>query len=511
MKSLRVGLRLFLSVLALMCVPSHSLFAQTGTRSIRSWVHCDGKTDDAVGAATAFDAAKDGAFTLVVDCPVFMHIGIDIRRPIYIDNGTTVQFSGNGLFIVDNSDIPAFVIANSVKIRLQGWRIQFTGKLPVAENWTGYVDNGKFIQTREWPSGAFTGRSLSPWMAIHRGMTFRESGPWGGASNTGAIFYIVGSTKDLEVRDMKMFVAPNAKGSEYIPMAFSMTGYFNNNQKDLLKSTPMTADRFSVPSNLTFSDIDLDGYYMGWQGTMQNALIEHVRAHRYGDLQDDAGQESGGASKWFAPPHLFYLNYDPKNTGLENQNIRILDVIDYGIRTGVARDQGGSDNQSGYANSLKIGGINCVVDGYKSYRPDGFADVLTSNGLTIRNVEATYDSSFLNGVYPAIRFPGAPYRNVTLENITLIDKAPVPRETPIWGSAARENSGVVMRNIKVVLNGPVIVPGNPGPPRPGLKAAITPAPAAKPVANVCPTIAGSNNKLDMQYIVGGHVQQCHQQ
>ena len=513
MKSLSVELRLSLSVLTLMCLSPCFSFAQAGSRSIRNWVHCDGKSDDAVGAASAFAAAKDNAFTLVVDCPVFIHVGTDIRRPIYIDNGTTVQFTGDGLFKVDNADIPAFVIPNSVKVRLFGWRIQFVGKLPIAENWTGYYDNGTFVSTKEWPSGAFAGRALSPWMGVHRGMTFHEPGPWAGATNSSAIIYIVGSTKDLVVRNMKMFVAPDAKGSEYIPMAFSLTGYWNNNQQNILRATPMTPDRYSVPSDVTFSDIDLDGYYMGWQGSMRNGLIEHVRAHRYGDLQDDQGQHSGGDPKWFAPPHLFYLNYDPKNPGLENLNIRIVDVIDYGIRAGVARDLGGSDTQSGYANSLKIGGINCEVDGYKSYRPDGFMDVLTSNGLKISNVEATYDSSFLNGVYPAIRFPQAPYRNVAFENITIIDKASAPKQTPIWGSYSRDNSGVVMKNVKVVLNGPVIPPANPSSnvsPSNGLKAASTPAPAAKPI-NLCPPMTGSNNKLDLQYTVAGRVQQCHQE
>ncbi len=508
MKRLPVGSRLLFRVVALICIFPHFSFAQAGSRSIHGWVHCDGKTDDDAGVAAAFAAAKDGAFTLVVDCPVFIHVGIDIRRPIFIDNGTTVQFTSNGLFKVDNADIPAFVIPNSVKVRLLDWRVQYIGGLPIAKSWTGYYDNGTFIQGKGWPAGAFTDHQLTEWMSKNRGLRFGQPGPWGGLTDTSAVFYIVGSTKDMEVRGLRLFVAPDAKGSRFTPMAFALTGYWNSNQTTVfMKSTPMVAPQWAIPSNLTFSDIDLDGYYMGWQGSLQNSLIEHVRAHRYGDLQDDQGQNPGGVGKWFAPPHLFYLNYDPKQTGLENRNIRIMDVVDYGIRTGVARDRGGSDPGSGYANSLKFGGINCEVNGYKSYRPDGFMDVLTSDGLQVSNVEATYDSSFLNGLYPAIRFPQAPYRNVTFENITLTDKAPVPQQTPIWGSFARENSGVVMRNVRVVLNGPVIPPSNPGP---GLKAAATPAPGAKPV-NLCPPMAGSDNKLDIQYTVAGRVQQCHQQ
>src|SRR5580704_5314290 len=66
-------------------------------RSIRNWVVCDGRTDDAVGAATAFFAAKHHAFILLVYCPVFIHTGTDVARPIFVDSGTTVYFTRDGL------------------------------------------------------------------------------------------------------------------------------------------------------------------------------------------------------------------------------------------------------------------------------------------------------------------------------------------------------------------------------------------------------------------------------
>src|SRR5208282_627634 len=115
---------------------------------------------------------------------------------------------------------------------------------------------------------------------------------------------------------------------------------------------------------------------------VQDATFENITSHRYGDLQDANGGNVGGIGKWFAPPHLFYLNYvtdgDP---ALFNTNIQIRNVVDDGPRVGVARDKGGSDSISGYALSLKIGCIDCVVDTYSSSRPDGFLDVLPSNNL----------------------------------------------------------------------------------------------------------------------------------
>ena len=68
----------------------------------------------------------------------------------------------------------------------------------------------------------------------------------------------------------------------------------------------------------------------------------------------------------------------------------------------------GDDTISGYALSLKIGGLNVIVDGYSSPRPDGFIDVLTSHGLTISNVTTSYDPKFQNAVSPNGALPQSP-------------------------------------------------------------------------------------------------------
>jgi hypothetical protein len=136
--------------------------------------------------------------------------------------------------------------------------------------------------------------------------------------------------------------------------------------------------------------------------------------------------------------------------------------------------------------------IDSEVNGYKSYRPDGLLDLLTSTNLTISNVDATYDSSFLNNIYPAVRFPQAPYDHLTLENITLVDKAASTRQTPIWGTYNASNTQIT--NVKVTIN--------------QLAQAATNGPKA--YAGLCPPLKGSNNKMDIQYTVSGtkYVQKC---
>jgi hypothetical protein len=425
-------------------------------RSIRNWVTCDGLSDDTAGVAKAFAAAAHASFTLVVDCPVRLQIGMDISRSIFVDDDTAIEFTGAGKLTLDNVFIPAFVIANSHNITLTNWNVQYEAGLPVNMIVEGYSTGGKIVPGKQ-PSGAFSEERITPWLAAHRGIKFDASqghitSLWTGSTPMCAIFFITGDSSHLAITGAQVRVPASAGGERFVPVVFSLNPNFKSNQAITAK-TPITAQFVAVPHDLSFSGITLDGTYMGWVGTLQNAVFEDVRSYRYGDLQDAKGENPGGVGKWFAPPHLFYFTRyaATQDLALSNRNIRIHDVVDEGLRIGRARDAEG-EAPSGNALSLKIGCINCTVDSYKSARPDGFLDVLSSDGLTISNVQATYDSAFLNHVYSGWRFPQAPYNNVTFENISLTDKADATRQVPIshlsWGSI----QGIVMRNVQVELN-----------------------------------------------------------
>jgi hypothetical protein len=146
------------------------------------------------------------------------------------------------------------------------------------------------------------------------------------------------------------------------------------------------------------------------------------------------------------------LNYDTAaDPKLFNTNLTIKNVVDDGPRVGVARDKGGTDTVSGYALSLKIGCVSCTVDTYSSTRPDGLLDVLASDGLTISNVTATYDSSFINNLFPGWRFPTAPYKNVTFENIVFQDVAASSIRAPIGDAANDSDENIVFSNVHVSM------------------------------------------------------------
>ncbi|HWS66154.1 MAG TPA: hypothetical protein VN325_25620 [Steroidobacteraceae bacterium] len=472
---------------ALLTVAAQGLAAQgTARKSISAWVKCGGGGDEFVGVARAFEAARHSAFTLLVDCPVRIHIGTDIARTIFIDDRTSVEFSGEGRLIIDNVFHPAFVIANSSDIVLANWNLEYDASLPVDMKTGGYENAGKFVASdRNAPaSGAFSDLRLTEWLSRNRNIKFDKSqgsvSPiWVGPTNTSAVFFVTGDSGNVKVTGMRLHAPAGAGGERFVPVAFSLSANYKSNQR-VTSATPRTPQFVAVPHGLVFSDIDLDGYYMGWQGNAQNATFEKVRAHRYGDLQDANGENVGGVGKWFAPPHLFYFNYlitgDP---GLFNRNLRIHDVVDGGPRVGVARDKGGSDSGSGFDMTLKIGGINCSVDQYTSTRPDGFVDVLSSDGLTISNVNASYDSSFLNDQYSGWRFPQGPYKRVTFKNIVFKDMAASSLQQPITAANLASNEGIVFSNVRVEINHW----------------------AGK--GELLPVIVGTGNSVDLEYSITG--------
>jgi hypothetical protein len=425
-------------------------------KSISKWVSCTGTSDDTAGATLAFAAAKNGAFTLIVDCPVLIKVGMDISRTIFIDNGTTVEFTGPGKFTVDNVFIPAFAIANSSNVTLTNWNVEYTAGLPVNPNVGGYRNNGQFVPGAD-PGSAFNDLRITPWLTANRGIVFNRSqgsvnSRWADPTNTSAIFFVIGDTSNVNVSGMQVYVPASAGGDRFVPVVFALAQNYKSNQTVTVK-TPLTGQYIAVPHDLTFSNVVFDGTYMGWVGSVRDVIFENIQSHRYGDLQDAQGKNVGGVGKWFAPPHLFYLAYSVDgDPALFNSNIQIKGVVDDGPRVGTARDKGGSDTLSGYALSLKIGCVDCSVDTYSTNRPDGFLDVLPSNGLTISNVTATYDSAFLNNLFSGWRFPSSGYTNVTFENISLKDSASSSVALPIGPANQASNENLVFTNVQVGIN-----------------------------------------------------------
>jgi hypothetical protein len=451
----------FLATFAIGCLAAGAdarAAAPAARKSVKQWVHCDGRAIDNDGFVKALAAASHHAFTLLVDCPMRLHFGMEFEKTIYIDDGTAVQFTGQGKVTVDNVMVPAFVIANASDVDLLDWNVEYVAGLPIDGDVHGFTMHGKFTPSkgRVQPAGAFNNFSITPYLANNRHVKFDKSqgnvtAIWNGGILPMAVLMLTGDSARVNVTGMRMYVPKTAGIEGFIPLAFALCENFKSNQT-VTKQTPITAQYVAVPHEVVFSNIELDGTLMGWLGNLRDATFDNIRSHRYGDLEAADGSLSGGVGKWFAPPHLFYLNYtfdgDPE---LFNKHIKITNVVDDGPRVGSARDKGGGDSLSGYANSLKLGCVDCSVDHYKTNRLDGFMDVLTSDGLTVSNVDATYDSGFLNGVFPGWRFPSPSYKNLTFRNIVLTDVADTARQGPMSNLTSASNENISLSNVTLRL------------------------------------------------------------
>ncbi len=428
--------------------------------SIRNWAVCDGETDDLANFNVAVSQAKYGAFQLLIDCPLYLKIGMDIAKPIFIDNNTSIIFSNQGLIKVDNVFVPAFIIANSSNINLTGWNIEYIGKMPITNQTGGYYYNGTWVPFSGTapPANAVNNVTITNWLKENRGLKFDKGyfSFWTGILDPSAIFYIKGDSSNIVLKNFHVFVESSTTPDKFIPIVFSLLpGYTNGTE---VKGQPIMKPYLNVPHAITFDNISLDGFYMGWHGSTQQATFNNIFAYRYSILQDEIGENLGGVNKWFPPPHLFYLNHQNTwDSSLYNDQISLTNVMDYGVRLGKAEDKRNESNIAGNACSLKIQANNSVVNNYHSSRPDGFLDLVSSANMRISNVEAIYDSQFLDNLFPIIRFPciGSPYtgyQNITFENINLTDMASFTFQPPITGNIDSLNNTIIFNNTTIKMN-----------------------------------------------------------
>ena len=75
---------------------------------------------------------------------------------------------------------------------------------------------------------------------------------------------------------------------------------------------------------------------------------------------------------------------------------------------------------------------------------------MNSKNLRLTNITASYDSSFLNGVFPGIRWPASTYDGVTIEHLTLEDTAANAVKQPMTNQNGPNNT-VRLSDVKFIL------------------------------------------------------------
>ena len=467
---------------------------------------CDGTTPDNAALNKGLVAAKANAFPLIIDCPLAIHIGSDYTQPIFLYNDTTVAFSGAGKVIVDNVFVPAFVFAGVTAVTLINWDVEYN--IPASLPIDG-IPSITIAGTTSQVAGAFINTTLTNWLQANMGINFNDTAQnrkynssGSGGVNCAAVFYFTGGASHVTIDGLTLAVPTTATADRFIPFGFAFIENYKVDQNITTATKtfddPAASANFDVPHNLVFHNITLDGMLMGFQGNLYNSSFDTITELRYGDLQDASDSAtnvggyspSGSSTHWFPPPHLFYLDYttppdsNPNYSGdplLYNRGISISNVADAlpaGSRKGIARNGGGN------ADSLKIGCVTpsgatpCTVSNYRSNRPDGFMDVLLTDGVTLSNITAQFDSSFTYNEYnAAIRWdvsgnphystspqPTYYFENMTFINVTLSD-SPQSSTTvdPIGnfrntGATGVENSNMTFTN--VVVNVPHWTNGN---------------------------------------------------
>jgi hypothetical protein len=434
---------------------------------------CDGNTanpsDDSAVVAKAIAGAAKNAYTLIVDCAANLDIGVSVDKSIFINNGTTVNFTSTGKFLVNNLFTPAFVIANSSNITLNNWNVVYTATwksgvgyrttnygMPVTFNTGGYYLGGTWYAqapngTNQNGSGTFNDEVYSDYLSANKGIKFEgctKNGGchalWPGSICESAVFFLSGDTSNVTFNNISLtaasVIAANANKktpdvTRFIPFGFMFaTGYRSN--QTLNSSTPsFTAANahlyYATPTKIAFNGVTLDGYMMGFQGAISDSTFSNITAKNYSDLQDSNGNNVGGYNNTMPPPHLVYFDNmaGVVDSELVNQNLAfttVKDGFDPSAQNPVSLRRGKARLTGGYSDAFKIQCVSCSIDSYTSYRKDGFMTLMGNTDLKVSNVLQHYDSGYTNnyGLAPVAWhvFRGTgPIANLTFSNVSLID------------------------------------------------------------------------------------------
>lgn len=371
---------------------------------------------------------------LIVDQPCFIDIQSDWTKPVFLKSGLKMKCRGAGKLIVNQSFVPAILIVNQKNIKLHDLEVQYTGQMPaVFPGWT-VSDN-------------FTNITLKNWLVTNCGVTFTSRNPLNGESGTAGIapvMKVLGETSDVEILRLHLFVAEGTLPSRFMPCAMTFGVEWKSN-KSIGAGTVRDTNSVAQPTRIRVSRLVIDGAYHSIHGSLSDSDFEDVQGFRYGDLQDDGGGNLGGSAEWYAGGHMFYLT-EPSSaeagTYFYPSRVNIRRVRDFGVKVGAMTTVRN-------ANSLKITKSGVVtVDDYETHRPGGFGEINNNEGVSIRRLRGTYDSSQSGFGFRIQTYQ----KNLVLDDWDLTDLNPTPTYIPIVGYGYDATSkNVQITNIRMRL------------------------------------------------------------
>jgi hypothetical protein len=411
-----------------------------------------GTTDSRAAVNNALTAIAGTNTTLIWDCPVYINIGENTSAPIFVGSGTNVQFTTTGVLYSDGLGLPTFCFINCHDCTWSDIQYSYCAGLSPSANGIGSqysygaiaAPNGATSGPIVTAASGFNTTQLTNYLSENFGNTFSSGGTalWSGPSNASAAFMIRGNSYRLFFTGSKCrySVPDGVLACYFINTLFTMDPQWNVGLTGITSSTVASAANTSVPSEIYFNNLLVDGCLMGFVGNPSSWQVNNLVSRRYSDLQDASGGNVGGTGTPYPPPHLIYThsNYVGCQT-------RLYNVYDEGIYVGTSTRRSTS---SGYINSWKTSPTyGSITVGYSSFRPDGGWDVLTDSfGGTgnHRDLYVQHDTSQGAGNF-AIRYPSSPpLVGVNIE-MEAQDIAAVPQAFPINGDGTLTNTGNNLR------------------------------------------------------------------
>lgn len=414
--------------------------------SIRKWINdITGSTNQRDAFLLAMQDTAAAQSVLVIDCPV--RLDTTGGNEMYIPTGTRIAFEGSGVIYGYWDTNPLFIALHS-SFEFEDFDLLYMGPgldASINYNTSPGADPGWAVNAR-----------LKTRMMTYHGNTFIGSGGpiWYGPHHYMCAFSLLGNSFGKFRGDTTFRVPTNATADNFIPWIIAGKGQWLEGLTGIATGSANTTPNPNVVQpNLQIDNLTVDGALMGIQGEFNIAEIQRTRSYRYSDLMASDGSLIGGvASNGVPPPHLFYFNE-------RCDHININDTVDYGIWVTTNADpKARRSTSSGSCCSLKVGAQRGMISGYKSYRPDGFADLLGDqpgygqSAYSLEDFYAEYDSTVCGNLFPAIRFPIGPYIGLSIRNGKLVDKASTSAICPLGSGSDSGNLRVTISNVETVVN-----------------------------------------------------------
>lgn len=239
-----------------------------------------GLIDSRAAIVAAFAAYAGTKTEIIVDTPIYIAIGTDYTKSIFVPSNVNVRFTGSGLLYVDNIGTPVFVFENSSNSTFINAKFVYLANfgLPACLPTLSPFNPQSQINTI----------AISNYLVANFGNTFTSGGTPISATTTNncTLIMIRGASNNLSFIGGSATVPAGVPSSNFIPMVFSLTPEWNANLTGITSGTTVTTANSTIPSNVTISGWTFDGTYMGIQGGAQNLVVRDLVSLRYSVLQD---------------------------------------------------------------------------------------------------------------------------------------------------------------------------------------------------------------------------------